>query len=166
MTPDRMIETILRREGGFVDHPEDRGGPTNMGITLTTLRSYNPAATIETLKNLGAEDARRIYRFVYLEPFMGIPDEGVRALLFDSAVQHGVKRAVEMLQKAVGAVPDGILGPKTLAAVMQNDPDDLWREVLAARLQFYGRLITRDPSQAVFAAGWMNRMAELLKEAE
>ena len=59
---------------------------------------------------------------------------------------------------------DGILGPVSLEAINRLDSDVLYRQLVAARCRFYGQIITRDPTQAVFAAGWANRIAEFIEE--
>jgi lysozyme family protein len=144
MNTESLLDDILRREGGFVDHPADRGGPTNFGITQATLA---------------------IYRELYLRGpgFDRIECDALRALLLDCAVNHGTGRAARWLQQAAGVTVDGRVGPVTLAAVNRQDGARLYRAVLAERCRFYGRLITRDPSQAVFAAGWASRVAEFIE---
>ena len=85
--------------------------------------------------------------------------------MLDSAVQHGPKTAIRWLQKIVRVPVDGILGPVSLEAINRWDTDVLYRMMVAERCRFYGRLITADPTQAVFAAGWANRIAEFIEEA-
>jgi hypothetical protein len=65
-TPDEMIDDILAREGGFVNHPADRGGPTNFGVTQATLASWRGReATIDDVRSLTIDEARDIYRTKY-----------------------------------------------------------------------------------------------------
>jgi len=162
---DAILDEVLRREGGYVNHPADRGGPTKYGITAATLgawRHLGRAATAKEVAALTVQEARTIYRQRYVtDPgFEGITHEPLLALLVDAGVHSGPKRAVEWLQTALGVTADGILGPRTRAALAQADPVAVYRRVLAARLRFLGRLITNDRRQAAFAAGWMARMAE------
>ena len=162
---DAILDEVLRREGGYVNHPADRGGPTKYGITGKTLgdwRRLGRAATAKEVTALTAEEARAIYRRRYVtDPgFEAIAHEPLLALLVDAGVHSGPKRAVEWLQTALGLTADGILGPRTRAALGQADSDVLYRRVLATRLRFLGRLITNDRRQAAFAAGWMARVAE------
>lgn len=58
---------------------------------------------------------------------------------------------------------DGVIGPKTRAALAAADQGVLYGKVLGQRLRHLGRLITNDPKQSAFAAGWMNRMAEFVE---
>ena len=162
---DAMLDEVLRREGGYVNHPADRGGPTKFCITAATLgdwRRLGRAATAQEVSALTTDEARAIYRQRYVAGpgFEGISHQPLLALLVDAGVHSGPKRAVEWLQTALGVTADGILGLRTRAALGQADPVAVYRQVLAARLRFLGRLITNDRRQAAFAAGWMNRMAE------
>ena len=165
MNATQILDDIIRREGGFVDHPADRGGPTKYGITQRTLSEWlKREATREDVESLTEPAARSIYFDLYLrEPrFNQIEDERLRALVVDSGVNHGVRRAAKWLQRAAGVADDGIVGPRTLAAVNGSDSAALYRKVLAQRAIFYGKIITNDPSQAVFAHGWMRRLAEFI----
>jgi len=165
---------ILRREGGFVDHPADRGGPTNFGITAATLgdwRGLGRPASREEVKALTEREARKIYTQRYLTDtgFAQIPNAKLRDLLLDCAVHHGPRRAAVWLQEAVGVTADGKVGPRTVEAVTDYGRRDQGRRrrplqavILAKRLVFLGELITKDPKQAVFAKGWMVRVAEFL----
>jgi len=167
MNADSIIDAILRREGGFVDHPADRGGPTKHGITQATLANHRgQPVNVDDVRNLTEAEAREIYEKRYLRQpkFDRIEYRALQALLLDCAVNHGPVRAASWLQQAAGVVEDGVIGPITLEAVHKMDGDLLYRRVLARRCRFYGRLITRDPSQAAFAAGWAARVAEFIEE--
>ncbi|MDP1644763.1 MAG: glycosyl hydrolase 108 family protein [Thiobacillus sp.] len=163
-----ILADIIRREGGFVNHPADRGGPTNFGVTAQTLggwRKLGRAATADEVKALTEAEARAIYRQQYVTApgFETITHPALLHLLVDSAVHSGPKRAVQWLQTALGVTADGVIGAKTRATIAQADQETLYRKVLGQRLRHLGRLITSDPKQAAFAAGWMNRMAEFVE---
>jgi len=163
---DFLIAEILRREGGFVDHPDDRGGATNHGITQDALMQWRGRpVTVEEVHNLTEEEASDIYiaRYVIAPGFDGIEHGPLTMLVVDCGVNHGPARASRWLQGAAGVTVDGMVGPVTLEAVNSQDGAVLYRAVLAERSRFYGRLIARDPSQAVFAAGWANRLAEFIE---
>lgn len=168
MSPDTIISDLIRREGGYVDRPADRGGPTKFGITAKTLgrvRRLGRDATADEVRALTEPEAREIYRTVFLdEPrFSEIRDVRLRALLVDCGVHSGPGRAAMWLQRALGVSADGVVGPATLTAVAAAEPGRLYDRVLAQRLRHLGRLITDDRSQAEFAAGWMARCAEFLE---
>ncbi len=175
---DTILDEIIRREGGYVNHPADRGGPTNFGITAQTLGEWRklgrPASAAE-VQALTKDEARALYRQQYITGpgFEAITHPALLHLLVDTAVhsgpkraeagQSGPKRAVQWLQAALGVTADGIIGPKTRAALAIADQGVLYSKVLGQRLRHLGRLTTHDPKQSAFAAGWMNRMAEFVE---
>jgi len=168
---DEVIDSLIRREGGYVDNPSDRGGPTNFGITAAELgqwRNLGRRATRDEVSGLKEVEARAIYRSDYVERpgFSQIADEPLRELLVDCAVNHQPERAVKWLQAALGVKVDGWFGPKTLAAVRASYSWAVYYGVLATRARFYGYIISHNHSQAVFAAGWMNRLAEFVERSE
>lgn len=159
-----MLEEILRREGSkYTDDPLDRGGPTRYGITQAVLAAWR-GHDVEPydVATLRRDEAMAIYRAQYVRPFWYVENPRLVALLVDCGVNHGVRRATRWLQDAAGVTPDGVAGPKTRAAVLAADPAQLYYQVLATRARFYGRIITDNPSQARFAAGWANRLAEFI----
>ena len=167
MSINDLIDDILRREGGFVDHKNDRGGATKFGITQDTLTQWRgEPVSVEDVRRLEFDEAAEIYaaRYVTQPKFDQIPYDSVTALVVDCGVNHGVSRATRWLQKAADVNTDGMVGPVTLSAVKECDPGDLYRAILADRSSFYGRIITNDPSQAAFAAGWANRLSEFIEE--
>jgi lysozyme family protein len=165
--PNDPIDDIIRREGAaYTDHAADRGGPTKWGITQATLASYRKIqVTPFDVAALTETDARAIYTelFIRRPHFDQINDERLRALVIDCGVNHGTGTAAKWLQTVTGVHDDGVLGPVTLEAVNALPATVLHRRILGLRIKFYGRIITNDPKQAVFAAGWMARAAEFLE---
>ena len=160
-----IIDDIIRREGGFVNHPSDRGGATKYGVTQHTLSAWlGRKASVSDVRELSESEARKIYQHNYIDlpNFKYINNPRLRNLVVDCAVNHGARRAAKFLQKAAGVKADGYIGNITLHAVNSMDGDSLFRKVLALRIMFFGRIITRNPSQAVFAQGWMKRVAEFI----
>lgn len=162
------IENVIDREGGdkFTDIPEDRGGPTRFGITLPALTEWlGRPATVQDLKSMTRKDAHELYRELYIQrPGFGIiGSQPLLSLVLDTAVNFGVKGAVKLLQRAVGVKDDGVFGPVTKQAVVQADYAGIYRNLCAERIRFRGRIITSDPSQAKFAAGWANRDADFIE---
>jgi lysozyme family protein len=165
-----LLDDILRREGGYVNHPADRGGPTKYGITAATLgewRKLGRPATADEVLQLTEDEARQIYysRYVVLPRLSVVQDPKLLALLVDTAVHSGPSTAVSFLQRALGVKADGVIGPETRRALDRTPPEEVYRRVLAERLRFIGKIITRNPSQAVFASGWLNRLAEFVEAA-
>lgn len=163
MDPDTLISEILRREGGYVNHPADKGGPTNYGITLGTLSKFRgQKCTLDDVKNLTKDEANAIYRREYVDPFAFVTGPKLRALVVDSAVNHGVVRAIKWIQEALGVKADGIVGPATEGAMVKATSAVVYRVFLRRRIVFYGTIIKNNPSQAAFAEGWMRRVAEFV----
>jgi lysozyme family protein len=168
---DQMIDDVIRREGGFVDHPEDRGGPTNFGITQATLsRHLGRHATADDVRRLGRATAREIYRREYFDgPRIDQLPARIRPFVFDAAVNHGPGRAIRFVQRvcdAAGFGPlaiDGACGPRTAlaaAAAERAMGDWLLAALVEERRNFYLALAERRPEQRVFVNGWLNRLAE------
>jgi lysozyme family protein len=168
MTTDDVIDDILSREGGFVDHANDHGGPTNKGITLATLSDWRgrPCA-VDDLKALTDNEARDIYRNLYIHRprISAIANPVVMALLADISVNSGQREAVTLLQRALGIKEDGRLGPVTEQTANAMNSNKLYIRLCAERVRLYGKIINHDHSQAVFAEGWLNRAAEFIEAA-
>lgn len=175
-TVDEMIDQILVREGGYVDHPDDRGGPTKFGITQKTLSLYyGRAATVSEVKQLSVEVAREIYeRNYYLGPSLNTLPPRIQPFLFDSAVNHGARRAIRFLQSVcnqAGYTPrlseDGAVGPNTRRAANWAEREMgevLLKALIEERRNFYRVIVEARPSQQVFFRGWMNRVDEFERE--
>jgi lysozyme family protein len=159
---DLIVERIIAREGGFVNRAEDRGGPTNWGITIGTLGEWrNMKATVADVQALTRLEAALIYKVRYIAPFEGVKHDDLFDLVVDTAVNNGRGRAAQWLQRAVGVVEDGSIGPISLAKINAS-PSRAYFDLCAVRMKAYGALISQNHSQAVFAAGWMNRLAEFV----
>ncbi len=160
-----IIGEIIKREGGFVDHPSDKGGPTNFGITLRTLRTWRgQPVTREDVRTLTKAEARQIYaeRYIQRPKFDKIADARLREHVIDCGVLSGPRTAAKWLQKAAGVTDDGAIGPLTLAAVNGGDTHTLNTKVAVLRIRSMGRIMTRDHSQAAFALGWLRRATKFL----
>ncbi len=168
----KLIDDVLRREGGFVDHPADRGGPTKFGITQKTLSDYIGRAALRSeVTNLSEDVARDIYeRNYFYAPRIDRLPEPIQPFLFDCAVNHGPRQAVRFVQRvcnAVGRQPplieDGAMGPNTRrgAEWAQAQMGELFLAALVEeRRNFYYLIVQMRPSQRAFLNGWLNRVAE------
>lgn len=153
---DRCLTEVLRHEGGYVDHPADPGGATNMGITLATLRDWRkrPVSKAE-VRALTRAEAADIYRARYWDAVRAddLP-AGVDLMVFDLAVNSGVKRAALFLQEALGVAADGVIGPVTLAALRAVRPVEVIERMAARRERYYRGLRTFP----TFGKGWLVRL--------
>jgi len=174
MSVDKLLEEVLRREGGYVNHKADKGGPTNFGITQATLSDYlGRAVSVDEVKNLDRELAKEIYVARYLAgPRIDTLPEDLQPQIFDIAVNSGPKKAIKMLQQVLNlagflADIDGVLGPKTrkLATEAYEAMGPLLiNAIVEYREHFYRSIVAKNPSQAVFLRGWLARAREFRVE--
>jgi lysozyme family protein len=146
-----------RDEGGYVNNPHDTGGATNHGITQATYDKYRQSHGLlkQDVRDITQEEAAAIYNSGYWLPaYCNELPVGVDFCVFDFAVNSGVYRSVFCLQQVVGALQDGQVGPKTLAAVAAMTPADIIDGVCNARMRFLeGRW-----NFSIFGDGWKNRV--------
>ena len=153
---NKSLEIMLKSEGGYVNHPSDPGGETNLGVTKAVYEEYcmKNDFTVKDMKDLKIADVTPIYRNNYWQRCKcdDLPT-GVDLQTFDIAVNSGAGRAGKILQRVVGAEVDGGIGPKTLEAVAKMEPLDIIRAMGVEREAFYRELPTFD----TFGKGWLNR---------
>lgn len=181
MTIDKMIDEVIRREGGYSNHPADRGGPTNWGITEQVARAYGFLADMKTLPRSAAVN---IYKTRY---WTGPKFDQVAALcpaigdeLFDTGINMGPATAGKFLQRALNVLnrgakdypdigTDGAIGPMTLAALkgfMKKrgaEGGEVLRKVLdGLQCARYVEIAEKNPTQESFVYGWVaNRIGAL-----
>lgn len=162
---DDCVAWTLRREGGFVHHGDDAGGPTNLGITANVYNRYRRRRKLpqQSVALCTEQEARDIYRTEYWERFVcDVLPEPVDLVHFDTSVLFS--KPIQFLQAMAGSTVDGILGPKTLEAVQAHDPKDLARAMVCARMGAHVYSVVTRPRNAAFIAGWLNRCRALLWE--
>jgi hypothetical protein len=166
---ENMIDALIAREGGYVNHPADRGGPTNYGITRQTLAAWRGrSVTTEEVKRLTLSEAAEIYRAsYYYGPGIDSLPAPIQAQVFDIAVNSGCRTGVRLLQRALnrcgaGIKEDGVLGPATRAAAASYPCKDINRELVGVRLRFYDDIVASDPKQRAFINGWRKRANSFL----
>jgi lysozyme family protein len=87
------------------------------------------------------------------------PGDGLADIVLDIAVMSGATKAIKAVQAALGVAVDGVLGPRTMAALSASDRRQVTCNVIAWDLEFQGRIITDNPQRAQYAAGWATRLA-------
>ncbi len=168
----KLINEVIKREGGYVNHPADKGGPTNMGITQRTLTMYLAReTTVDDVKNLNQQTARDIYYMYYwVNTGVNLLPELIQPIVFDMVVNMG-KRGVKLLQTALenrgyyyDAI-DGKIGPRTLLAAKSACEDlgnELLKTLVRRRVIYYEGLVKNDDTQRVFLSGWIARAESFL----
>ena len=175
MNVDELIAELIEREGGYVNHPADRGGPTCFGITEAVARAHGYAGAMSRLPR---EEAAAIYRRLYwLRPHFDQVAKRcprIAAELFDTGANMGPAVAATFLQRALTALnrggkdypdlqPDGSLGPATLAALdsflalrgAERGETVLLRALEALQGERYLRLAEKRPANEAFLYGWL-----------
>ena len=178
MTIDDLIDAVIDREGGYVHHPADRGGPTRWGITEAVARQRGWTGD---MRGFPREEAAAIYRRLYwVRPrFDRVADAAplIAAELFDTGVNMGPRVAAGFLQRALNALnrgasdypdvaPDGRIGPATLAALAGfldrrggAGEGVLLKAIEALQGERYVALAERRPANEAFLYGWLaNRL--------
>ncbi|MDM0001827.1 glycosyl hydrolase 108 family protein [Variovorax sp. J22P240] len=166
----QMIDAILRREGGFVNHVNDRGGATNFGVTQRTLAAWRGAAvSVDDVRSLSIEEAREIYAATYFRrPKIDLLPAQIQPLMFDMCINHGPGTAVKLLQQLLtdNGHPcsiDGGIDAETIdcAQKMVTEFDSRMVNLLVdRRVALFEQIVARDASQGVFLRGWLNRANE------
>ena len=156
---DACFERLIKHEGGYVNHPSDPGGRTNLGITQQVWENWvDRSVTEEEMRGLTKEKVKPLYLDLYWHRIKGdnLPS-GVDYCVFDAAVNSGVRRASQWLQTAVGVAADGSIGPQTLSAASITLPSTTIINYSAQRLKFLQGLST----WGTFGKGWERRVAEV-----
>jgi lysozyme family protein len=162
---ENCLKKLLVHEGGYVNHPSDPGGMTNLGVTKRVWEEWTGHEVDEKqMRALTPEDVAPLYKRKYWDACRA--DDLVSGLdycVFDVAVNSGPGRAIKFLQSVVGATPDGGFGPATLSLVekAQEDPTRLIELYCAKRLEFLQSLKTFE----TFGKGWSRRVAEVKEES-
>jgi lysozyme family protein len=155
---EKCLETILHHEGGYVNHPKDPGGETNLGVTK---RVWEEWGGTKDMRDLTPEDVAPLYKKNYWDRVKGddLPS-GLDLAVFDWAVNSGTGRAAKKLQSMIGTVADGGIGPNTLRIladyVEENGLEKTIDDYRDVRQAFYESLSTFD----TFGKGWTRRNEE------
>lgn len=159
---DRALAVVLKHEGGYVNHPRDPGGATNLGVTIKTWRDWKGGTvTIDDMRALTIEDVKPLYRERYWNAVRAddLP-AGLALCCFDFGVNAGPGRAVKLLQRICGTTSDGVFGPATQmalqAALTAHGERNLIERYSEARRDYYRALGTFQ----TFGRGWLRRVDE------
>tara|TARA_R100001369_G_scaffold16537_1_gene31567 strand:- start:10050 stop:10559 length:510 start_codon:yes stop_codon:yes gene_type:complete len=160
---EECMARLLEHEGGYVWHAQDPGGETNFGVTRATYEQYVGRQVMDgEMEGLTHDDVYPIYKENYWDAVRGddLPS-GVDWSCFDWAVNSGKSRASKALQRIVGVEADGGIGPMTLQAVAEVEPEEIIKQMHYVRDNFYRSLDTFE----VFGNGWVRRNDETKEQA-
>lgn len=162
---NKLAPKIAKWEGGYVNHPLDKGGCTNMGVTIAAYRQFvNRDGTCEDLRKMTHTDFEKVLR-KYWDMWKAdqIKDQQVAEILVDWVWGSG-RYGITIPQQLIGVTDDGIVGPVTLAKINSYNPAVLHDMIWNRRKTYLERLVANNPSQKVFLKGWMNRLNDFKRK--
>lgn len=166
----RIIADTVNREGGYVDNPDDRGGPTKYGITEKVAQENGYEGD---MRELPLDFAVGVYKKKYWDIIHldEVINPNMQEFMFDACVNHGPEWAVRIAQRAYNAlnkdtiVEDGMIGPQTLNAVnTEEHQQDLAFWYLIVRGTYFYDIAKSDSTQKTFIRGWGNRLEGLMEK--
>jgi len=160
---DACFAMVIKHEGGFVDHPRDPGGMTNLGVTRSAWQGYlNRDVTEAEMRALTPEVVKPFYKSLYWDRIKAdsLPS-GVDYAAYDLAVNSGPHRAAQYLQQIAGVTVDGMIGPKSLEAIKACDAKETADAICDMRLDFLKKLSTF----GTFGRGWTDRVGKVKAKA-
>lgn len=162
------LARALKWEGGYQRSKEDKGNynskkqlvGTNHGIAAFVYETWiGRPPTTKDMREMPMTNAAQIYKGLFWTRIRGdeIANQFVADIFFDGHVNHGTQ-GIRLMQRVLGVVVDGIVGPKTLAAINARDPQTLYAQYRQVRRDFYHSIVARNPTQKVFLTGWLRRI--------
>jgi lysozyme family protein len=150
----KAFEKVLKFEGGYVNDKSDSGGETKYGISKKAYPGID-------IKSLTLEDAKAIYKKFYWDKIKAdeIKSQKIAELIFDTAVNMGVRRAVKIAQTCLGVKVDGIVGNETLNA-LNNCDENFINAYKLQRIKIYVEISKRGDN-IKFLRGWISRVLEV-----
>ena len=160
---EHCLVLVLKEEGGFVNNPKDPGGMTNLGVTKRAWEAWAQGPVSETvMRGLTPKVVEPFYKAQYWDRIEGDKlAAGLDYAAFDMAVNSGTNRAIKYLQQLVGVPQDGILGPRSLEAIIAADAGQMAESICELRMDFLRRLANFD----TFGKGWQSRVGRVKIEA-
>lgn len=169
---EQALTSVLGFEGGYSNDPHDPGGATNFGITQNVYDGYRSSHSLpkQSVREISNSEVSAIYRQNYwieggcdqidlVDPFLAL-------VHFDDCVNTGIGQAARILQRCVGAYPDGSIGPKSVAQIkdrVSKNRQAVRVSYLAARMDFYLDLVLSRSVLRVFLPSWMRRIQKLME---
>lgn len=165
LTNEQLFEKAKLK--GFANDPDDLGGATMCGVTLATFTEYcrrkgYPRPTIVRLKAITYKEWLEILKTMFWDKWKAdqINNESIALILVDWVWGSG-KYGITIPQKAIGVTADGIVGPKTIAAVNAKDPKQLFDLIRKERLAYIERICRSRPTNLKYKRGWLNRLNDI-----
>ena len=164
---DKCLALVLKSEGGWTGPTGlkgDPGGETNHGVTRNAWASWIKRPVLDgEMAKLTVDEVKPFYKDIYWDGSKcnELPI-GVDYVVFDAAINMGVGQAVRLFQRAIGCVPDGVIGPNVMQRITNTKPQVLINLFSTEKENFYRSLKTF----SVFGEGWLHRVADVKQNAE
>lgn len=160
----KLSPIVAKWEAGFVNDPVDKGGATNMGITIGTWRQIgydknrDGIIDVKDIRLLDEHDFAAVLR-IYWNRWRAerIINQSVANILVDWVFTSG-SWGIRIPQRILGLKEDGVVGPLTLKAINEQPPKELFNKLFKARQKFFNDIVKNNPSQKRFIKGWLNRL--------
>ncbi|SKC47192.1 glycoside hydrolase family 108 protein [Ohtaekwangia koreensis] len=157
---------VLHLEGGFVNHPADKGGPTKYGVILSTWKQYgydkdkDGDIDADDIKLLSEGDAKFIAKKVFWDFFQAdfILNQSVAEFIVDWGYNSGRVLVAKKLQKLLDVTVDGLIGIQSLKTINVIPQQNLFEALKTTRRNFIDAIVKERPDQSVFYKGWINRI--------
>jgi len=162
LTGEKLFEKA--RKTGYANDPDDLGGATMVGVTIATYKEYcrkkgYPVPTIERLRNMTYAQWLDILKTMFWDRWQAdkIANQSIAEILVDWVWASG-KYGITIPQQVLGVTVDGIVGPKTLAALNKQNPAQFFSRIVAERKAYIDRICASRPIYNKYKRGWLNRL--------
>ena len=160
----KLSPIVAKWEAGFVNNPNDKGGATNMGITIGTWRQIgydkdgDGDIDVQDIRLLDERDFACVLK-VYWNRWSAnnVVNQSVANILVDWVFTSGAW-GIKIPQRILGIKQDGVVGSATLKAINSANQKELFNKIFEARKKFFNDIVNNNPSQKVFIKGWLNRL--------
>jgi len=160
----KLAPVVAKWEAGFVNDPTDKGGATNMGITIGTWRQIgydkdgDGDIDVQDIRALDEHDFSAVLK-VYWNRWQAnrLINQSVANILVDWVFTSGAW-GIKIPQRILGLKEDGVVGPRTLEALNSQNQKELFNKIFEARKKFFNDIVKNNPSQKRFIKGWLNRL--------